>query len=165
MIVALLFCSNRWSSLCLLPASRQSQHKYAASICCQVIWRDVCHWSARGRRRVIALYATVLWNLYNTVLASKESKFERELAQLIQYCSWKTTFRSILRAYRIPKRSSPFRKNDHRNWVSEKGVQQKWLYVQRWSLRAVETCNEFVEDRTGLEYLRNLAQNIFLERL
>lgn len=112
MIVALPFCSNRWSSLCLLPASRQSQHKYAAS--CRVIWRDVCHWSARGRRRVIALYATVLWNLYNTVLASKESKFERELAQLIQYCSWKTTFRSILRAYRIPKRSSPFRKNDHR---------------------------------------------------
>lgn len=46
MIVALPFCSNRWSSLCLLPASRQSQHKYAAS--CWVIWRDVCHWSARG---------------------------------------------------------------------------------------------------------------------
>lgn len=111
MIVALTFCSNRWSSSCLLPASRQNQHKHAAS--CQVLWRDVCHWSAWGRRRIIALYATVLWNLYDTVLASKESKFERGLAQLIQYFSWKTTFRSILRAYQIPKRSSTIRKNDH----------------------------------------------------
>lgn len=148
MIVALTFYSNRWSSSCLLPASRQNQHKHAPS--CRFLWRDVCHWSARGRRRIIALYATVLWNLYNTVLASKESKFE-----LLIYSLRFTNFKKIKP---IPKEWSP-------NWVSEKGVQQKWLYVQRWSLRAVETCNEHVEDRTGLEYLRNLAQNIFLERL
>lgn len=118
MIVALTFCSSRWSSSCLLPTSRQSQHEHAAS--CRVLWRDVCYWSARGRRRIIALYATVCWNLYDTVLASKESKFKRGLAQLIQYYSWKTTFRTILRAYRILKRSSPFRKNYHRTECWEK---------------------------------------------
>lgn len=68
---------------------------------------------ARRSRRIIApRYATALWNLYNAVLASIKVQFELGLAQWIQHCTWKRTFRSNLRAYRFPKRSSRFAKND-----------------------------------------------------